>query len=281
MSCAVFFIYSEVLMYSSKSVRALVESAMMVALATVLSLVKIVEMPYGGSVTVASMLPVIILAYRHGAAWGLGAGTVYAALQQLLGLNNLSYVTGWQSVLAVIFLDYIIAFAVTGLGGIFRKRLAQRSALVAGSVLVALLRYACHVISGATVWKGLSIPDKAALIYSIGYNATYMLPEAVILIATAYYLGDTVDFSRAVPIRTARAKAEVGGYLPLLANLSFLIGIITDVAIIAPHLQDAETGKFVFSGLLNTSWLAVGIVTATAAAVGIALILISHNRRKA
>ena len=120
MSCAVFFI-SEVNMKNNKTVRALVESAMMVALATVLSLLKIIELPYGGSVTVASMLPMIILAYRHGLGWGFGAGVVYAALQQLLGLNNLSYVTGWQSVLAVIMLDYIVAFTVVGLGGIFRR----------------------------------------------------------------------------------------------------------------------------------------------------------------
>ena len=75
-------------MRSSKTVRALVESAMMVALATVLSLLKIIEMPYGGSVTVGSMLPMIILAFRYGLGWGFGAGTVYAALQQLLGLRD-------------------------------------------------------------------------------------------------------------------------------------------------------------------------------------------------
>lgn len=267
-------------MNTSKNVRALVESAMMVALATVLSIFSIAKMPYGGSVTVASMLPVIILAYRQGTAWGLGAGVVYAALQQILGLDNLSYVTGWQSVLAVIFLDYIIAFTVTGLGGIFRKRLPQRSALVAGSALAAFLRYICHVISGATVWKGLSIPDKAALIYSIGYNAAYMLPEAVILIATAYYLGGTVDFSKPIPIRTAGTKAESGGYLTLLARLLLLVSIIADAAVIAPNLQDAETGKFIFSGLLNVAWWAVGIITAVAVIAAIILILISHAREK-
>ena len=77
-------------MNSSKTVRSLVESAMMVALATVLSIFKLIEMPYGGSVTIASMLPMVILAYRNGIGWGLGSGLVYAAIQQLLGLNDLS-----------------------------------------------------------------------------------------------------------------------------------------------------------------------------------------------
>ena len=89
----------------NKTVRALVESAVMVALATVLSLIKIVDLPAGGSVTIASMLPVAVIAYRHGLGWGLGAGRVHGAIQQLLGLSSLSRVTGWQSILAVILLD--------------------------------------------------------------------------------------------------------------------------------------------------------------------------------
>ena len=61
-------------MKSSQTTRKLIEGSMMIALATVLSIFKLVEMPYGGSVTLASMLPVIIFAYRHGILWGLGAG---------------------------------------------------------------------------------------------------------------------------------------------------------------------------------------------------------------
>ena len=189
MICPVrYFYFGGLFMKSSKTVRALVESAMMVALATVLSLLKIIEMPYGGSVTVGSMLPMIILAYRYGLGWGFGAGVVYATLQQLLGLNTLSYVTGWQSIVAVILLDYIVAFTVVGLGGIFRRVVKkQQTALALGSVLVSILRYTCHVISGCTVWAGLSIPDNAAFVYSLSYNLTYMLPEAIILVALAYY----------------------------------------------------------------------------------------------
>ena len=76
----------------------LVECAIMIALATVLSMVKLAELPYGGSITIASMLPIAIIAYRRGMGWGLGSAFVYAVIQQLLGLNSLSYVTTWQSV---------------------------------------------------------------------------------------------------------------------------------------------------------------------------------------
>ncbi len=252
----------------------------MVSLATVLSIFQLISMPYGGSVTIASMFPMIILAYRLGPLWGLGSGLVYAAVQQLLGLSTLSYVTGWQSVLAVIFLDYIIAFTLVGLGGIFKRACkTQRSALILGATLVSVLRYICHVISGATVWAGLSIPSEAALIYSIGYNATYMIPETVILIAVAYYLGGIIDFSRPVPVRCNDPR--LSGKDPALyigAGAVILLGIIIDTWLIAPTLQDAETGKFIISGLADVNWIAVGVVSALTLAVGAALIIIGRRK---
>ncbi len=269
-------------MKSSKTTRALIESAMMVALATVLSIFKIVEMPYGGSVTVASMLPMIILAYRCGIGWGLGSGLAYAVIQQLLGLNNLSYVTGWQSVVAVITLDYVIAFTAVGLGGIFKRvTRTQRGALALGSVLVCVLRYACHVIAGATVWAGLSIPDAAALIYSLGYNATYMLPEAIVLTAVAYYIGGLIDFSKHVPARMVNDRTAAGD-TPLLSlsGLCFLLGTVIDVSMIAPCMQDRESGRFTWEGLLGVNWISVGIVTAITVAIGIALIIAAKSRSK-
>ena len=111
----------------------LVECAIMIALATVLSMVKLAELPYGGSITIASMLPIAIIAYRRGMGWGLGSAFVYAVIQQLLGLNSLSYVTTWQSVVAVILLDYIVAFTVVGFAGIFRNAIkSQAAALTLG-----------------------------------------------------------------------------------------------------------------------------------------------------
>ena len=268
-------------MKSSKKVRALVESAMMVALATVLSLLKIIELPYGGSVTVGSMLPVIILAFRYGAGWGLGAGAVYAVTQQLLGLNNLSYVTGWQSIVAVILLDYIVAFTVVGLGGIFRKRVKKQStALLLGAILVSILRYTCHLISGCTVWAGLSIPSEAALIYSASYNLTYMLPESIILCSLAYYLGGVIDFTRELPTRVASAvESGADSSLGILGGLALLIGGIVDTTLIAPMLQDPESGEFTFAYLSDIPWIAVAIVTAVAVIVGASLIIYSRRQR--
>ncbi len=266
--------------------RKLVEASLLVALATVLSVLKIAELPYGGSITLASMFPILLLSYRHGLRWGLGGGLVYAVLQQLLGLKNLSYFTTWQSVVAIIFLDYIIAFAVVGLGGLFRRVTdKQNLALGAGALLVCVLRYICHVISGATVWAGLSIPDSAAIAYSLIYNATYMIPETIVLMAVAYYLGSLLDFRRDQPTRLVRdhsTPAEVG-VLSLLAGVFALIGVVVDVSLIFPRLQNAETGEFditglaVTDGLADSFWLPVIIVSIVCAGVALGL-LVARSR---
>ena len=255
----------------------------MVALATVLSVIKIVEMPYGGSVTVASMLPIVIIAYRTGTAWGLGSGLVYAVIQQLLGLKSLSYFTTWQSILAIILLDYIIAFTVVGLGGVLRRIVKRQSyAICLGALGVSILRYICHVISGATVWAGLSIPDSAALIYSFGYNATYMLPEAVILIATAFYVGDCIDFRKNIPERIKRSN-DCFGLLISISGLPLLIALITAVANIAPTLQimDGENdGMFTLANLGEANWLLIGIVAVICVLVSAAVFVFALVSRK-
>ena len=260
--------------------RKMVEAALLVALATVLSVLKIAELPYGGSITLASMFPILLLSYRHGVRWGLGGALVYGVLQQLLGLNNLSYFTTWQSILAIIFLDYIIAFAVVGLGGLFRRAVKNQSvSLATGALFVCVLRYLCHVVSGATVWAGLSIPDSAAIAYSLIYNATYMIPETIVLVAVAYYLGTLLDFRRDQPTRLVREETvPEAGVLSLLAGVFALVGLVVDVSLIFPRLQNAETGEFdvtglaVTDGLADSFWLPVIIVSTVCALVCAALL---------
>ena len=94
----------------------LVLGGIMVAMATVLGFLKLWEAPYGGSITVCSMLPILFYSYRCGLKWGLGAAFVNSALQLLLGASALRGLSV-GTLLGSIFLDYILAFAVLGLGG--------------------------------------------------------------------------------------------------------------------------------------------------------------------
>ena len=251
-------------MKKNSSIR-LTESAIMIAFATVLSLVKIVDMPYGGSVTAASMLPVVLIAYRYGTVWGLFTGFTSSLLMLVLGMNNLSYATSGAAAFAIIMLDYIIAFTVTGLGGIFRNTVKKQSAALAlGTVVVCALRYICHVISGCTVWAGVSIPDTDGLIYSLGYNAVYMVPETIITVAAAVALGSALDFRKEglVPLRenAGMARRSFGAFFLLIAASVDALFLFSST-----QVENAE-GEVVFSitGLAQANWLLIGVITAGA-----------------
>lgn len=251
----------------------LTESAIMIALATILSLLKLVNLPYGGSVTLASMLPILLIAYRYGTAWGMLTGFVHGVIQLVLDPSVLSYVTGALSVASVIILDYSLAFAVIGLGGLFRKFIKkQNTALLAGSIFTGILRYICHVIVGCTVWAGLSIPTAGALIYSFIYNATYMIPETLVLAFAAYYIGSVIDFSGG---RLTTLKKETAGpsmRIPHLVSGALICAAgIFDVVAVFATLQNAETGEFDITGIADANWIAIAAVTAAAVILSIAL----------
>lgn len=229
------------------------------------------------------MLPTILIAYRHGIVWGLGVGFANGALQLLMGMSSLAYATSAAAAVAIVLLDYILAFAVTGLGGVFRKIAKnQTAAIIMGTALVCALRYLFHVISGCTVWAGLSIPDADALIYSLAYNATYMLPELLIAVAGAAYLGSAIGFDGNALTRLSKSdKTQKSFILNAFGALGALAAFIADMLMIAPKLQNADSGEFDITGLANVDFVTVGIVTAAGALwLTVALILARRNSQK-
>ena len=125
----------------------------MIAFATVLSEVKVMDMPMGGSITAFSMLPVAIIAYRYGMKWGFFTGFVSGLFQMLLGMKNLQYGTSFWAVVCIILFDYLVAFGVLGFGGLFRGKIKNQGlALAAGSAVACVLRFCCHFITGLFIW---------------------------------------------------------------------------------------------------------------------------------
>ena len=173
--------------------RRLVESAMMLAIATVLSMFPF-QGPWalGGGITVCSMLPLVILSWRYGCKWGVFAAFVYGLLQMVLGIQNVQYADSVPTAILIILFDYVLAFSVIGLAGMFKGRLGRpRVELVLGIVITFLVRLGCHYVSGVVVWEVLW-PNElgwAAPIWSIAYNASYMIPEIIItsLVAALSY----------------------------------------------------------------------------------------------
>lgn len=257
----------------------LTESAVMLALATVLSVVPLLELPYGGSITLCSAVPLLIIGYRHGTGWGIFTGAVYGLIQMLIGLKNVMYFTTPLSVIAVILLDYLLAFAVLGLGGIFRRfSKAQAPALSASALLCCVLRYILHTIAGCTVWAGLSIPTAGALVYSLAYNATYMIPETIITVLGALLLARMLEFRKETVTRTVTEHGRFD-WLAAGAGVAVVAALIYDVREVFSHLQDPETGDFLITGLANASWGAIGIVTAIAAVIAGILLLIRRRQK--
>lgn len=173
-------------------VRILSECAMMLALSIALSFVVIYKLPWGGSVTLFSMLPVMLISVRHGLKWGLSTAFLYSWFQILQG-----GVFGWGltpiMLIGSLFLDYIIAFTVLGLAGVFRKGGAKWCLI--GIVLSCVLRYLSHFASGRILWAnfeefvvfGASFYNRPVL-YSLLYNGAYMLPETLMTVAGAALL---------------------------------------------------------------------------------------------
>lgn len=182
----------------NNKVRVLVEGAVMVALAFVLSMVKIYKLPWGGSVTLLSMLPMVIFSIRNGAKCGLAVSFLYSLTQFLDGVVGDGLFAWGLSPLYLalcIFLDYIGAFTVLGLAGMFRK--SEMKGWIGGTAAVIVTRYVLHVISGAVVfhstgklWESLGEITNPWL-YSAGYNACYMLPEMILTTVGAVLLFKT------------------------------------------------------------------------------------------
>lgn len=168
----------------SISTRRMVESAILIAIGTVLSILSI-QGPWalGGSITICSMLPLVFIAWRYGTRWGLFSAFVFALLQMFLGFKNVSYGRNLFEMLAIALLDYIMAFGVIGLSGLMKNSFRnKRTALLAGIVFTFLLRYTCHFFSGWLIWEALWPNGQgfAAPLWSFLYNGSYMAPEIII-----------------------------------------------------------------------------------------------------
>ena len=198
----------------------LVESALLIAIAAVLELISKalgLELPFGGTITLASMFPIVLIAYKYGTKWGLLSGFTYSLVQMLLGAKTVSamFLPGddqmvlWQAI-CICLLDYVLAYTLLGLGGIFKGKFKKPAAeLALGAFVALLLRYLVHIVSGAIFYGAYaewfftqegfySIGEKIlgtfsgyslAIAYSIFYNGLYMVPEIILTTVVAAILG--------------------------------------------------------------------------------------------
>ena len=198
--------------------KRLTESAMLLAIAIVLELISkmfIPEQPFGGQITLVSMLPVVLIAYRHGVKWGFVASFTYSLLEMALGARvvGAAFLPGYfgdgamiGSAIVMCLLDYVLAFSVLALGGCLRNRVKKPgAALMGGSIIALSARYLCHILSGYILFAGYAewyftqegfpgwgmglveslSPAALGWVYSVVYNGMYMIPEILLTAAAA------------------------------------------------------------------------------------------------
>ena len=157
------------------NLRRLCEGAIMVAIAQILSYIKLWEMPWGGSIVLA-MVPIILFSVRWGLGSGLLAGFVFGVLQFMF---DGGFAIGWQSIIG----DYLLAFTVLGLAGLMT---GKKLGVFWGTLIGGVARFLVHYVVGATIWAAY-MPDTffgmtmtSPWIYSLLYNIAYMGPNIII-----------------------------------------------------------------------------------------------------
>lgn len=174
-------------------VLALVEGAIMVALAAVLCYIRIVKFPWGGGITVLSMLPIAVYSIKHGIAKGLMVSFVFSLIQ--LGQGVIDGLFGWGltpvMLISCILMDYLLPFLVLGFAGIFRR--SGTVGWLTGTAGVIVIRFVFHFFSGVVIWHSAGklwegfVTDNEWL-YSLCYNGAYMLPELIFTLIGAVIL---------------------------------------------------------------------------------------------
>lgn len=182
------------LLWRSERLRTMVTCAILVAMGTVLGFIKIFEAPYGGSVTLLSMLPIAMAGLLFGCKWGFGTAFVYSVIQ-LMTASVFAWGLSPTVLLVCILFDYIVAFTALGVTGLFKGQ--SRPMMLAGVFAAVALRMICHYISGVTIWESM-MPEEwnNVWLYSLVYNGAYMLPEAVFTMVGAFVITSVPQIRR-------------------------------------------------------------------------------------
>ena len=150
------------------SAKQLTFCAVAMALALVTSFIKVASLPMGGSITLFSMFFMCFIGYLYGPKIGIMTGVAYGILQLIIE----PYIYAPLQVL----LDYPLDFGALGLSGFFSKK---KFGLTTGVIVGILGRYICHVISGYVFFASYAPEGMNPMIYTLGYNATYIVPELI------------------------------------------------------------------------------------------------------
>ncbi|MDD7304992.1 MAG: energy-coupled thiamine transporter ThiT [Peptoniphilaceae bacterium] len=163
---------------NNKNTRMIVEAGICIALSTILSFIKLFELPLGGSVTLAARLPLVIFAIRWGFKKGIVAGAIFGLVQIALGGYVIHPVQG--------FLDYVVSYGFMGLSGIRFSKNFSKTTFIPSVILAYLFSGAANVLSGMIYFYDMTTAVKygfhSFLVYNLAYNYSFLVLDCAILL---------------------------------------------------------------------------------------------------
>lgn len=164
----------------SIKIKRLTESGILLAISFVLSMIKVPVVLSGASVSLASMLPIILLSYKYGISWGMLCGLVFSVIQMIEGGIWAPPTPNFINYVLVICLDYFFAFSSVGLAGI-GKKLSKKPAIsiVICTIIGMFGRFVCSFTSGVIIWGVYAPEGQGAVLYSLVDNGTIFILETV------------------------------------------------------------------------------------------------------
>ena len=191
---------------SNTKISTLAECAVMLALAFALSYAKLFEMPMGGSVTLASMLPIMLISVKYGNAVGLATAFTYSLtqlLQAVMSANVFPYCETLGTLTLCVLFDYVVPFTLLGLAGFFHKIKLTKNTEVniyVGIISVVVLRFICHFITGVAIWGQCAPDGMGKYLYSFLYNGSFLSLDFIICIVCAVFMFRKAELRRLVNI---------------------------------------------------------------------------------
>ena len=188
----------------STNLTTLCECAIMIALAFALSCAKLFEMPMGGSVTVASMLPIMLISVKYGIKTGLATSFLYSItqlFQAVASANVFPYCETPTTLILCILFDYVVPFTLLGLAGIFLKLTISKKSEInvyCGICGVVILRFLCHYITGVAIWGQWAPEGMGKYLYSFLYNGGFLSLDFTICIICAILMFRKAELRRLV-----------------------------------------------------------------------------------
>ena len=253
-----------------EKIMAVAAGGICLALAEVLSVIKMFEMPQRGSVTLASMLPIILFALCCGPAWGLGAAFIYSGMQLLIGAYFLTPVQ--------VLLDYTFAFTALGVAGFFAARredrikesnILKRLGLIpvwkiALATVVSMFgRLVFSYISGIVFYGSYAPEGQPVWLYSLLYNGTFLLPEAAITFLALVILMPSL---RLHPEKVEEEKMSASDWavailvslIPVFGQIALIVWALDNKSKRAKKLYSVVFLTLIFAGFVV--WLVASIV---------------------